>query len=775
LALKLISPGVFTRETDLTGLAAGVTAIGAVLIGPTPKGPANVPVTVSTFSEFEQVFGGLDPDFQLAYAAQNYLKNSAVLTVVRTLGHDDGLTTKSGFYQVGVTAISDAAVSGSVLAVVHHTGTFSISAVPLSTTDFAFTVSNGATVYSAATASFVSSSSKYVEKVLNTDPAKFSTYGHYVYRLMKYTTPLASASWTTSSIWNGTKSWERNFSGGSTPWVTSQPFGGSPFNLFKFHTLAHGDATTSDIKVMIANVKPSAAPLATEYGTFDVVVRRFSDTDQRVEALETFPGCTLDPTAPNFIARVIGDSYLEFDTTARKVVQLGEHNPVSKHVRVELNTAADAPKEALPWGHLGYSKESWTGSHVVDDLPYQPDQFDRAGNLDLNIAFGVSFVSGGISDRMRALPNSAAGFQGAAEVAVDTAFSLSHLTSSYLNGRQVWKYNASVPVSQYHEPVFASSSYYKFNLPFQGGFDGLDPRNVNALSPLNASGDEDIGVVSLKRSADVISDPDFIDVNVLALPGVHNLSVTDHVRSIARERGDCLYVMDVTGSTVPEVVSGLKARNVDDNYTACYYPDLKVDDKVNSRIVRVSPSAVVVGAIAYSDRVGQVFFAPAGHNRGGLRQFNVTAPVDRLTMSDRNSLYENRINPIASFPNEGTVVYGQKTLQVKSSALDRINVRRLLIFAKKTVASAARLLLFEPNDPALWQSFTSAVNPIFERVRQERGIERFKVVMDGSTNTPDLVARNITTGAIFLQPTRASEFIDLNFVVSSDGVQFDEA
>lgn len=775
MALKFISPGVFTRETDLSGLAAGVTAIGAALIGPTPKGPANVPVTVSTFSEFEQIFGGLDPDFELPYAAQNYLKNSAVLTVVRTLGHDDGLTTKPGYHQVGVTMISDAPVSGTVLAVVHHTGTFTLAGVPLSTTDFTFTVSNGATVYAAATASFVSSSSKYVEKVFNTDPAKFSTYGHYLYRLMKYSVPAASASWTTSSIENGTKSWERNFSAGSTPWVTSQPFGGTTFNLFKFHTLAHGDATTSDIKVMIANVKPSAAPLATEYGTFDVVVRRFSDTDQRVEALETFPGCNLDPSSPNFIARVIGDSYLEFDTTSRKVVQRGNNNPGSRHVRVELATDSDAPREALPWGHLGYSKESWTGSHVVDDLPYQPDQFDRAGNLDLNIAFGVSFVSGGISDRMRALPNNAVGFQNSPTVATDAAFSLSYLTSSYLNGRQVWKYNASLPVSQYHEPVFASSSYYKFNLPFQGGFDGLDWRNVNALSPSNASGDEDIGVVSLKRSVDVVADPDFIDLNVLALPGVHNLSVTDHARAVVNARGDCLYVMDVTGSTIPEVVAGLKSRNIDDNYTACYYPDLKVDDKINSRIVRVSPSTVLVGAISYSDRVGHPWFAPAGHNRGGLKQFNVTAPVDRLTMADRNSLYENRINPIASFPNEGTVVYGQKTLQVKPSALDRVNVRRLLIFAKKTVASAARLLLFEPNDPTTWQRFTSTVNPIFERVRQERGVERFKVVMDGTTNTPDLVARNIMTGAIFLQPTRASEFIDLNFVVSSDGVQFDEA
>ena len=146
--------------------------------------------------------------------------------------------------------------------------------------------------------------------------------------------------------------------------------------------------------------------------------------------------------------------------------------------------------------------------------------------------------------------------------------------------------------------------------------------------------------------------------------------------------------------------------------------------------------------------------------------------VDRLNFTDRNNLYDNRINPIASFPNEGINVWGQKTLQVAASALDRINVRRLLIFAKKTIASAAKFLVFEPNNSATYQRFTNLVNPILEDVRQKQGLERFRVVMDTNTNTPDVVDQNRMVGKIFLQPTKTAEFIDLQFIITNAGVQF---
>lgn len=768
MAQKFMSPGVFTTEIDLSFLAQGVAGIGAAQIGRALKGPALVPMFVNGFDAFAELFGGPNPKFQASYLAKNYLKNSAAMTMVRVLGHDDGTTVTNGYQLPAISAIVDAqSNSGQALAVLHHSGALTVAGVALDANNFVVSLPGGF----AATASFLTSSANYIEKVLNTDPTKFSTYGHYLYQVFSYAVPAASASWSSAGISGSTTAYTRNFEGGSTAWATSQPVGGQVYNLFRFHTLGHGRATNDDLKVMLANIKQSPSPLATPFGTFDVVVRSFSDTDQKVVALETFTGVTLDPDSKNYLPRVIGDHVEAFDTTQRKFVGSGDFPNKSKFVRVEMDTSSNHPNESLPWGHRGYLKPTFSASfgHIpVPDMKLTVSQFDRVGNLDPNITWGISFVSGGIDDRMRADPNSAV------RSGADADFSLANLSSSYFNGRQVWYYIPGLVTAQQYQSVFASASMHKFSMPFQGGFDGFDLRVEDPLYLSNVADDTDIGVVSLKRAIDTIANPDAFDMNLLAIPAVHNIKVTDKARQTCNDRGDAMFVMDITGSSVAEARGQLKAREVDDNYAACWYPDLKLNDKTNNRVVRVAPSVAVMGALAFNDRVGQPWFAPAGLNRGGLGQFDIVDTVDRLTFADRNDLYDSRINPIATFPSEGIVVFGQKTLQVKASALDRINVRRLLIFAKKTVAAAAKLLLFEPNNPATWQRFLNAVNPILENIRQNSGVNRFKVVMDTSTNTPDLVDRNIMTGKIFLEPTKSAEFIDLSFIITNAGVSFGE-
>lgn len=766
MAQKFMSAGVFTNEVDLSFLAQGVAGIGAVIVGRFPKGPANVPTFVTGLDSFAQIFGEPDYRYVSTYGAKNYLRNSTSLTVVRTLGHADGLDTSNGYTLGGITGIVDSGSNGQVLAVLHHSGTVTVAGVPLDANNFIVSVGS----LFAATASFLTSSANYIKKVLNTDPTKFTTYGHYLAQVFSYAKPITSASWTSASIAGGTTSFDRDFSEGVSAWVTSQPVGGQIYNLFRFKTLGHGRATNDEIKVMISNIRPSAAPLATPYGTFDVIVRKFSDTDQREVDFENFVGCNLDPTSPSYLPRVIGDHVETFDTSARKFVGEGDYANKSRYIRVELNTTDNFPQEALPWGHRGYACETWNGTNrIIPDMKYTINQFDRAGNLDPNITWGISFVSGGIADRMRAFPDSHT-------TTSDDDFSLAYLSSSYVNGRQIWSYvpSLSASVSQQHSPVFSSASLYRYNLPFQGGFDGWDLRVADPTYLANSADETDVGVVSLKRSLDTVANPDAFDMNLLAVPGVHNVKVTDKARSIVNERGDAMYVMDITGSSVVEAIGQLKAREIDDNYTATYYPDVKINDRSVNRIFRAPPSVAVLGSLAFNDRVGQPWFAPAGLNRGGLSQFDVQDVVDRLNFRDRDDLQTNRINPIATFPDEGIVVWGQKTLQVKASALDRVNVRRLLIFAKKTIASAAKLLVFEPNNSANWQRFINAVNPILETVRQNNGLQRFKVVMDTSTNTPDLVDRNIMTGKIFLEPTKAAEFIDLSFVITNAGVSFGE-
>jgi phage tail sheath protein FI len=190
----------------------------------------------------------------------------------------------------------------------------------------------------------------------------------------------------------------------------------------------------------------------------------------------------------------------------------------------------------------------------------------------------------------------------------------------------------------------------------------------------------------------------------------------------------------------------------------------------NNLPVWVPPSVVVPGVLAYNDSVAAPWYAPAGLTRGGLT--NVTQTYINLSQAMRDTLYEARINPIASFPNEGVVVWGQKTLQGNKSALDRVNVRRLLITVKKYIASATRYLVFEQNVSATRQRFVSIVNPYLDQVKSNQGLYAFRVVMDESNNTPDLIDQNILYGQLFLQPTRTAEFIILDFNIQPTGAEF---
>ena len=212
------------------------------------------------------------------------------------------------------------------------------------------------------------------------------------------------------------------------------------------------------------------------------------------------------------------------------------------------------------------------------------------------------------------------------------------------------------------------------------------------------------------------------------------------------------------------------------SYGATYYPWVKIRDELATRDVWVPPSVVALGVMAYTEARDDVWFAPAGFNRGGLNQGNAGIPVlqtsEHLLSKDRDALYEANINPIASFVSEGIVIFGQKTLQSTQSALDRINVRRLLIYVKKFVSIASANLLFEQNLQVTWNRFLTAVVPELQRIQQRFGLSDFKVILDETTTTPDLVDRNILYAKIFLKPARSIEFIAVDFIISRTGAEF---
>ena len=224
------------------------------------------------------------------------------------------------------------------------------------------------------------------------------------------------------------------------------------------------------------------------------------------------------------------------------------------------------------------------------------------------------------------------------------------------------------------------------------------------------------------------------------------------------------------GRTIQGAIDDVKT--LDTNYVATYYPWVKILDENKNKPTWVPPSVILPGVYSNNDRIGQEWFAPAGLNRGGLT--DVLEAQTRLTNLERDDLYDNRINPIATFPGQGVVVFGQKTLQGKPSALDRINVRRLLINLRKFIASSSRFLVFEQNTTALRNRFLNIVNPYLEEVQANSGLTAFRLVMDDSNNTPDVVDRNQLVGQIFIQPTRTAEFIVLDFVVQPTGAAFPE-
>jgi phage tail sheath protein FI len=273
----------------------------------------------------------------------------------------------------------------------------------------------------------------------------------------------------------------------------------------------------------------------------------------------------------------------------------------------------------------------------------------------------------------------------------------------------------------------------------------------------------------------LLSNTDDFKFNILLTPGLID-SFPTHVGSISsiitntQNRGDNIYVVDPVGygKVVSEAVAAASSLNT--SYAAMYWPWCQIVDPSTGNLVYVPASTVIGGVYAYNDSVAEPWFAPAGINRGGLSQ--VVRVEQKLSAANRDILYNGKVNPIATFPGTGIVVYGQKTLQTRASALDRVNVRRLLIALKSYISQVALNLVFEQNTIATRNQFLGQVNPYLTSVQQRQGLYAFKVIMDESNNTPDVIDRNELMGKIFVQPTKTAEFIYLDFNITPTGATF---
>lgn len=342
-----------------------------------------------------------------------------------------------------------------------------------------------------------------------------------------------------------------------------------------------------------------------------------------------------------------------------------------------------------------------------------------------------------------------------------------------------------------------NNGHNRFTLPLVGGFDGFDITEEDPLrnSGINSSPTEtnDYKFYSLKRAVDSIRDKEMIEYSLAAMPGITNEGLTGQLVDVCQERGDALAIIDPKGAYVPShentnnladrvgtvstIVDNMTNRGINSSFGAAYDPWVMIRDSFTGQQLLVPPSVVALGTMASSDAKTNVWFAPAGFTRGGLSEgsagLNVVGVERHLSRDDRDDLYAANINPIAKFPAEGIVVYGQKTLQRTPSALDRINVRRLLIYVRKEIERIAKITLFEPNVRATWNRFKSKAEPLLKAIQGEFGLVDYKLIVDESTTTPDLIDRNIMYAKVLLKPTRTIEYIALDFSINDSGIVFE--
>tara|TARA_A100001515_G_scaffold145059_1_gene151644 strand:- start:1992 stop:4112 length:2121 start_codon:yes stop_codon:yes gene_type:complete len=706
MAEKIVSPGVFTKEVDQSFLPAGIAAIGAALVGPTVKGPAGVPTVVSSYSEYQQIFGDTFSSgsgaqessyaYLTSYTAKEYLKHAETLTVVRIL---------AGAYAPAKATISSSTTVGSGIA----SGKLTILNSHGQTPEDEFQITVGGTE-----TRFIAADPAGGVPVDNGNIRFFATGSDVATTLDNLVAEINTAAIGVTAV-DGTTFLALSASSAGTAGNSISVDSGSGTTFSDVLTLAGGTNTTTSTNCFTLtslndgailnsngpigtnglyasgskdNFKFEVTSVNTAKGSFNLLIRRGDDTDKRKSIIEQYNNLTLDPNTSNFIGKVIGDQTMT-------VRDSGTNDPF-------LQLSGSFPNK---------SKYVRVTTHVTTY-----NYLDENGNVrDAGLSGSLPTVSSG-------------SFQGGSDG------------------------NVQHPIAFYEN--ITNTNMQGYNL-----------------------GSANDGKTAYEDAIKILKNQDEYDINLILLPGLtdnhanHGAIITQAI-DMCEDRGDCFAIVDPAsyGSTIATATA--KAEGRDSNYAAMYWPWVMIPDNQLAKNVWVPPSVVIPGVYAFNDRVAAEWFAPAGLNRGGID--SATMAERKLTHTNRDTLYESNVNPIATFPNTGVCVWGQKTLQKKASALDRVNVRRLLIAAKKFIASATKFLVFEQNTAATRLRFLNIVNPYLESVQQRQGLYAFKVVMDETNNTPDVIDRNQMVGQLFLQPTKTAEFIIIDFNILPTGAAFPE-
>ena len=601
---------------------------------------------------------------------------------------------------------------------------------------------------------------------------------------------------------NNLDDYQEQYKEAVSPYVLSELMGNKLQRLFRFVTISDGDAANEDIKFSIVNIKPDDK-------TFDLLIRNFYDTDANMSIVEKFSRLTMDKTSNGFIGRKIGTKDGEFPLRSR-------------YVMVELadDAGTDPTNDILgfPAGFEGASQRTYIGDGVLPEgrtaipplIEYKTDygllntsQLRRT-YLGLNSQIGVDqdfFDYKGIN-------------------AVNSGIYTGRTDGFHMDvnaegaeidaGPQSYFPNLQVGISAFTTDASLVGGPYeklaarKFTFAPYGGYDGWDVYRTSrtntdqytkagsrgAAGLLNGTfsdyvtSEGDDGITSdyyaFLEGIYTYNNPEAVNINVFATPGLDLRDqpglIEGAVDVVEVDRADSLYVITTpdisddneTPMTPDEAVDVIEDSGINSNYSATYWPWLQMNDTENNQYVWLPPTLEVVRNIALTDNVAFPWFASAGLNRGTTNAIRARV---KLTLDQRDTLYEGMINPMATFSDVGVVIWGNKTLQQQETALNRINVRRLLLQARKLISAVSIRLLFEQNDEVVRNQFLSLVNPILDNIRKERGLTDFRVVLD---DTPESIDRNELNGRIFIKPTRSLEYISIEFNITNTGASFDD-
>jgi len=587
---------------------------------------------------------------------------------------------------------------------------------------------------------------------------------------------------------NNLEDYQEQWKSAASPYVLSELKGDNLERLFRFITISDGNSANRDIKISIINIKP-------DNKTFDLLIRKFSDTDANPTVFEKYSKLSMDPKEKNYIGRRIGTSNGDFPLK-------------SKYVMVQM--AEFAPKDSFPAGFAGVENRNYIGTRtsLPPQIEYATSYPSLSNNKVRKYYLGLNSNIGVDTDFFT--------YKGLNAV---TGLEFTGKTDGFhmdvnAEGAEIVGPDAYFPVLQVGVSAFTSEAsttggpYEKLNTrkftfaPY-GGYDGWDEyreerTNTDAYTYNGSKGIDglNLGVFTTRDTSQgddgITSDyyayldaiynfdnPEAININVFATPGIdldqQNGLVEQAVDMVEVDRADSLYIIttsdtdsDGVAITPDEAVDLVDNSDIDSNYSCTYWPWLQMNDTENNEYVWLPPTLEVVRNIALTDNVAFPWFAAAGLNRGTTNAIRARV---KLTLDQRDTLYEGRINPLATFSDVGVVIWGNKTLQEKETALNRINVRRLLLQARKLISAVAIRLLFEQNDEVVRNQFLSLVNPILDNIRKERGLTDFRVVLD---DTPESIDRNELNGKIFIKPTRTLEYISIEFNIMNTGASFDD-